>query len=75
MRSLVYYVRAYATSQKTAGAIDTQIDALLHGRTLSVSTYTNFRTSREQDLDLVETRPNGTKAYSAGALYRIRIDK
>lgn len=74
MRDLIYYVRAYAASQKAAGTIDALIDALLNKRTLTVTNYTNYFTVREQDLDFVETRPSGLRVYSAGALYRIRID-
>ena len=76
MKNIVLYVRGYSkTSQAGAGSIDAQIDALLHGQTLSVSGWVNFWTARESDLSGFEPMPNGETIWNAGGMYRIRIDK
>lgn len=75
MRDALVFVRAYsATSMAQAGSIDTQISTLLHGKTLSVSGYTNWWTAREQDFAIAEVTPDGAFGYMAGAFYRVRID-
>lgn len=75
MRDQLYYVRGYSqVSAGAAGSIDTAISNLLHHKNLTVTGYTNFVTNREQDVELVENRPDGSYCYSAGAIYRIRLD-
>jgi hypothetical protein len=75
MQNVVYYIRAYATNATLAGSIDAQIDALIHKKTLTVTGWTNFYTSREDNIPTVETTPSGEVIYSAGAYYRIRLDE
>jgi hypothetical protein len=72
-KNMVYFIRAYSkTSTANAGNIDTQIDNLLHGKTLSISGRNNFWTAREGEIENTEVLSNGDRVYSAGALYRIR---
>jgi hypothetical protein len=72
-KNTVYFIRAYSkTSTANAGNIDTQIDNLLHGKTLSISGRNNFWTAREGEIENTEVLSNGDRVYSAGALYRIR---
>lgn len=74
MRSILLYVRGYATAPATAGSIDTHAGTTLHGGSVTVAGYTNFYSVRETDFHSVETLPNGEQVYSAGAVYRIRLD-
>jgi hypothetical protein len=75
IRDEVYWIRAITQSSLGyAGSIDAQICNLLHGKTLSVSGYTNFNTVREQEVQLVDTQPDGADNFIAGAMYRIQID-
>ena len=75
LRDALVYVRAYSsTSMAAAGSIDTQISNLLHGKTLTVSGYTNWWTAREEEFAIAEIRPDGTYGYMAGAFYRVRLD-
>lgn len=73
LRSVVYYVRGYASSPTTAGSIDAQISTLLHKQTLSVSGWTNIWTAREDEFSLVEVPLDSNPIYSVGAFYRIRL--
>ena len=69
----VYYVRGYSkTSTAAAGNIATQIDNLLHGKTLSISGRSNYWTAREAEFENTEILGNGEPVYMAGAFYRIR---
>ena len=73
-KSLVYMVKGVSqTSMKTAGLIDNQIDTLLHRKTLTVTGWTNFWTAREQDIEFVETTPEGRNYWHSGGLYRVRL--
>jgi hypothetical protein len=70
-----YYVRGFTkVSAAAAGSIATQIDALLHGKSVSVSGYTNYWCNHEQEIDTVQNLPNGEKVYSNGFYYKIRLD-
>ena len=72
-KDVVYFIRAYTKgSTLEAGNIDTQIDNLLHGKTLSISGRSNFWTAREGEFEDTEYLSNGEPVYMAGALYRIR---
>lgn len=74
MKNELYFIRAYSdVSAAQAGSIDAQIDSLLHGHTVSASGWSNFWTAREDDLENVETQPNGELIFMAGGLYRIRL--
>ena len=75
MRNALLFVRAYAATPAQAGAIDAQIDALLHLQTITVSGWTNFWAARENSFSLVETDQAGRKTHMAGAEYRIRLTK
>jgi len=73
--NVLYYIRGYSNiSAAAAGSIATQIDALLHGKTITVTGYTNFWCNHESEIERVENPPNGKKIYSCGAYYRIRLD-
>lgn len=73
---LLYYVRAYSgNSAAQAGSIDAQIDTALHLTPLTVSGWTNIWIAREANVELVSTEPSGRLIHSAGALYRIIVDK
>lgn len=73
-KSLLYTIKAIsATGAKQAGAVDAEIDTLMHGRPLTVSGYTNFWCMRESDVSYAE--PNGAGGYywHVGGVYRIRL--
>ena len=75
LRDEVMWVRGYTeTSMGNAGSIDLAISNLLHGKTLTVTGYTNYSTMREQEVVLVESQPDGVDLYTAGAMYRIELD-
>lgn len=77
-KNLVVFIRAYARgagSAALAGTIDNQIDAALHLNPLTVSGWTNIWLARETDIESVELEPNGTPIYTAGGLWRVRLDK
>lgn len=73
--NVLYYIRGYSKiSAAAAGSIATQVDALLHGQTITVSGYTNYWCNHESEIELIENLPSGDKIYSDGFLYRIRLD-
>lgn len=75
-KNLMLFARGYSkTGPAQAGSIDAQIDALLHGTTLTVSGWTNFWTAREEDVSLVETDPAGKHIWMSGGMYRVRAEK
>jgi hypothetical protein len=74
LRDETYFVRAYAASASAAGTLDATISGLLHKGTLTVTGYTNVRTVRELDLELVENPPNEVQKFMCGGLYRITVD-
>jgi len=74
-KDYIYFVRGYSKfTPAYAGSIDAQIDALLHGRTLTVTNWANFWTARTSDFENVETSPDQDNVYMAGGFYRIRLD-
>lgn len=74
MKNIMLYVRGYSSSDSQAGTIDSQVDALIHGKTLTVTGWTNnFWTAREDDISLVENAPDGSMIYSVGGIYRLRL--
>ncbi len=74
LKEVLIYARAYSNvSANAAGAIDAQIDALLHGGTVTVSGYANYAIQRETDVENVETTANA-KIYTAGGVYRFYLD-
>lgn len=75
LREEVLWIRAYSqTSMGNAGSIDAAISNLMHRQTVTVSGYTNLFTWREQEIAMAETQPDGIVNYTAGAMYRIRLD-
>ncbi|MFA5208299.1 MAG: DUF3168 domain-containing protein [Candidatus Paceibacterota bacterium] len=71
--NVIYYIRGYSkTSTANAGNIATQIDSLLHGKTLTITGRNNFWTAREGEIENTEILSNGDRVYNAGALYRVR---
>jgi hypothetical protein len=75
MENALVYVRGYAASPAIAGSIDTQISALLHKQTLTVSGWTNFWTARETAVHLPEVDDAQVTTWTSGAYYRIRLDQ
>lgn len=74
-KNYVMYIRAYSkTSAANAGSIDTQVDSLLHGKTLSVSGWANFWCNRETDLENIDNLPSGEKVWMQGGFYRVRLE-
>lgn len=75
-KNLLVFVRAYSgVSALQAGSIDAQIDTALHLAPLTVSGWTDFWLAREEDLETVETEPDGQHIYMRGGFYRVRLDK
>ncbi len=75
MRNQLVFVRGYsAVGPAKAGSIDARCSAILHGKALNVSGYTNFWLAREDDLSLVMNAPDGNQVWMAGAIYRVRLD-
>ena len=71
----LYTVQALSDVGMTqAGAIDTQLDALLDGSTaLTATGYTTIWAARESMVRYVETTPEGEYRYHSGGVYRIRL--
>jgi len=75
-KNILYYVRAYSkTSAAHAGTIDGFVDTLLHGKSLSVTGWSNFWLARETDVENVDNEPSGEKVWMSGGYYRVRLDK
>lgn len=75
-KNQLLFARGYSkTGPAKAGSIDAQIDALLHGKTLTVAGWANFWTAREEDLAAFETAKDESHIWMAGGTYRIRLDK
>lgn len=73
-RSLLYSVKAISdASLNTAGAVDAQIDTLLHHAALTITGWEPYWCAREQDICYSEVTPEGRNYYHSGGLYRIRI--
>ena len=74
-KDITIYVRGYASSYGLAGSVAAEIYTSLHDQALTVTGWNNFWCTSIQDIDLVENSPGGETRYSAGGLYRIRLDK
>jgi len=73
-KNWLYTIKAISdVSMKTAGAIDAQIDTLMHGTTLTVTDWTNFQCVRETDISYSETTAEGRNIWHVGGIYRIRL--
>ena len=73
MRDNLWYVRGYASTPAKASALDQEIEDLLHRNSLSVSGYTNFWLTRQDDFATDEVQPNNERIYGRGAFYRVRL--
>jgi hypothetical protein len=75
-RMPLYVVKAIASSQSAATAIDSAIDALLNnGSLLSISGWTTYWLMREQDVNYIEVTAQGVPIYHIGGIYRLRFSK
>ena len=74
MRTAIYSVICWSTSEAQAGTIDALVSALLHKQTLSVTGYTAFQCVRETEINVVEFPPTAEPVHGVGAQYRIRLD-
>jgi hypothetical protein len=71
-KELLYSVKAIsATGARAAGAIDAQIDTLLHEQTLTITGWENYWLAREGDFAYAETTPEGLNYWHAGGTYRL----
>lgn len=75
MENSLVLVLGYSPNAALAGSIDTQVSALLHKQTLSVTGWTNFWTARETGLHLPQVDDAGNTTWVSGAYYRIRLDQ
>ena len=72
-KNYVYLVKVIADGLKQAGTIMALVDAVLHGGTITVTGYTNYRSERETDVAYTETLQDGNQCYHNGAYFRIRL--
>lgn len=64
-----------ATGRAVAGTIDAAISALLHQQTLTVTGWTNYWMSREQDTVTDINEPTTDPVFGRGAYYRIELSE
>lgn len=69
----VVYIRAYATSAKSAAELDGYI-AQAMSAALTVTGWYVFWLAREDEIFLPETDEAGVTIWSCGAYYRVRLD-
>lgn len=74
-RNVVVAVKAVAGTASAAEQIDEQIDAQLHGQTLTISGWDHISMMREDDLATTEDDGGGGTNVVMGGHYRIRISK
>ena len=76
VKDKTWFIRAYSdASAKEAGAIDDQIDAVLHLTPLTISGWANLWLTRVADLETVENDPPGTAIHMQGGFYRLVIEQ
>lgn len=76
MHDMIYQVRGFTKqSMKAAKAIDYQIRLLLHNATLTVSSFHVLKCARIGSVRFVENQQSTDKVFSAGGLYRIRMQR
>ena len=74
MKNELIYIRGYTEeSGAAAGNIATQIDNLFHAGSVTATSWTNFWTAQESEIENVEITPSGKRIYNAGGVYRIRL--
>lgn len=73
---VIYQVKAVSGSAypQEASAIDTQIDALLHNATLTVTGYGVLACTRQSDIQYSEVAADQTFQH-CGGLYRVELQK
>lgn len=64
-----------ATGRAVAGTIDAAVSALLHQQSLTVSGWSNYWLSREQDVVTDENEPTTTPVFGRGAYYRVELSE
>lgn len=74
LHSLVYMVKAVATSTSVAATLQGYIKAALHNQTLTITGYTNIDTQCEDEIGYVEQTREGATYHHRGYYVRIRID-
>lgn len=74
MRDLTYLVKGISDDQKTAAEIDELIEDVLDGAALTITGYTNIRTWRDTQVQLIEMVSDGSLLFHRGAYYAILID-
>ena len=75
LQDRVEFIRAYGTSGLQAGSADALINTLMHGATLTMTSWSTVTVMREDDYETVETPPSGVPVYTMGGFYRIMLDK
>lgn len=71
----VVYIRAYAGAAAQAGTIDGLICDLLHKGSVTASGWNNFWIARETEFAYPEVDEAKVTTWTAGAYYRVRMDK
>jgi len=77
LRNYVYPIKAVTTGEqgsKAAGTLAALILTCLHGATLTVDGFTNFRTQAEGQIQFMEMSRDGKPIFHSGYDIRIRID-
>ena len=74
-RDVVYAVKAIAATASAAEQIDEQIDAQLHGQSLTITGWETVNVAREDDLAAAEDDGSGGTNYVIGGQYRIRMSQ
>lgn len=69
------YIRAYAASAAQAGTVDGLICDLLHKGSVTVTGWNNFWIARETEFAFPEVDEAKVTTWTAGAYYRVRMDK
>jgi hypothetical protein len=76
VNDMLYQVRGFTdVSMKNAKAIDARIYTLLHKTAISITGYKLLKINRVTVLEFIEDEPNTQPVYSAGGIYRLRIEK
>jgi hypothetical protein len=76
VNDMLYQVRGFTdVSMKNAKAIDARIYTLLHKTAVSITGYKLLKINRVTVLEFIEDEPNTQPVYSAGGIYRLRIEK
>lgn len=74
-RNILYTVMGIALTQEKAGAIDTDIDTILHLAELTISGWSNLWLARETDVNISQIDSGDVTHYHVGGIYRVVMDK